>query len=47
MTDPESDPKLRAAVRRFVQMIAENIDPDVTVEKVNIGRKEEKDVESL
>jgi len=40
MSDPENDPKLRNAVRRLVQMIAENIDPDVTVEKVNIGEQE-------
>jgi hypothetical protein len=36
----EGNPKLRAAVRRLVQKIAENIDPDVTVEKVNIGEGE-------
>jgi len=40
MSDSESDPKLRAAVRRLVQMIEENIDPDVVVEKVNLGKGE-------
>lgn len=33
----------RAVIRRFVRTIAENIDPDVTMERIKIGEHESLD----
>lgn len=37
----------RAVIRRFVKTVAENIDPDVTVEKIKIGEQSGLDQTSM